>query len=230
MRILTTVCLVFLVPGLILAQSTVPRPDPAAKQDMSQDNINGTPRITDAALHTAALPAIVPPAKPAKPKAAKKTNESDAAIAAELEDLRQALQSQQEQITQLREELAKRDRQIDEAREAAAAANARAADASAKATEAVNTTAEVKSAASSLNSTVSELKAGNEALKTTLAAEQADSKKAAEEGPTTIKYKASPLLRAGSSRRKRYSAIAPPAPTSTLLSRVFHSPATRSAR
>ncbi len=128
-------------------------------------------------------------AQPAKPKAAKKAENSNAAIAAQLEELRQTLQSQQEQLQMLKEELAKRDRQIDEAREAAAAANARAAEASTKATEAVNTTAEVQSTAVSLNSTVSALKASNEALKTTVATEQADAKKAMEEGPTTIKYK-----------------------------------------
>ncbi|MFI5106293.1 MAG: hypothetical protein ACHP79_15330, partial [Terriglobales bacterium] len=89
----------------------------------------------------------------------------------------------------LKEELAKRDRQIDEAREAAAAANARATEASTKATEAVNTTAEVKSTAVALNSTVSDLKASNEVIKSTVDKEQADAKKASEDGPTTIKYK-----------------------------------------
>jgi hypothetical protein len=128
-------------------------------------------------------------AAPAKPKAAKKAEKSDAAIAAQLEELRQALQSQQEQLQMLKEELAKRDRQIDEAREAAAAANARAAEASTKATEAVNSTAEVKSTAVALNSTVSDLKASNEVLKTTVAAEQADAQKNLEEGPSTIRYK-----------------------------------------
>ncbi len=128
-------------------------------------------------------------AQPTKPKAAKKADKSDAAIAAQLEELRQTLQSQQEQLQMLKEELAKRDRQIDEAREAAAGANARAAEASSKATEAVNTTAEVKSTAVSLNSTVSDLKASNEVLRTTVATEQADAKKAMEEGPSTIKYK-----------------------------------------
>jgi hypothetical protein len=127
--------------------------------------------------------------QPAKPKAAKKAEKSDAAIAAQLEELRQALQSQQEQLQTLKEELAKRDRQIDEAREAAAAANARAAEASAKAAEAVNATAEVKSDAVSLNSTVSALKASNEVLKTTAATGQAQAQKATEEGPTTIKYR-----------------------------------------
>jgi hypothetical protein len=128
-------------------------------------------------------------AQPAKPKAAKKAEKSDAAIAAQLEELRQTLQSQQEQLQLLKEELAKRDRQIDEAREAAAGANARATEASTKATEAVNSTAEVKSTAVALNSTVTGLKASNEALKTTVATEQAEAKKAEETGPATIKYK-----------------------------------------
>src|SRR5438309_4913617 len=128
-------------------------------------------------------------AQPAKPKAAKKAENSNAAIAAQLEELRQTLQSQQEQLQMLKEELAKRDRQIDEAREAAAAANARAAEASTKAAEAVNTTAEVKSTAISLNSTVSDLKASNEVLKTTVAKEQADAQKTEDDGPSAIKYK-----------------------------------------
>src|SRR2546425_595783 len=124
-----------------------------------------------------------------KPKAAKKAERPESAIAAQLEELRQAVQSQQEELQLLKEELAKRDRQIDEAREAAAAANARAAEASTKAIEAVNTTAEVKSTAISLNSTISDLKASNEALKTTVATEQAAAQKAEETGPSTIKYK-----------------------------------------
>ena len=128
-------------------------------------------------------------AHPAKPKAAKKAEKSDAAISAQLEELRQTLQSQQEQLQLLKEELAKRDRQIDEAREAAAAANARATEASTKATEAVNTTAEVKSSTVALDSTVSDLKSSNEVLKTTVAKEQAEEKKAEETGPSTIKYK-----------------------------------------
>ena len=125
-------------------------------------------------------------AQPVKPKAA---NNSDAAIAAQLEELRQTLQSQQEQLQMLKEELVKRDRQIDAAREAAAAANARATEASAKATEAVNTGAEVKTTAVSLHSTVSDLKASSEVPKTTGAKEQADAQKPMEEGPSTIRYK-----------------------------------------
>ena len=129
------------------------------------------------------------PATPAKAKAAKKADKSDSAIAAEIEELRQTLEAQQEQLTLLKEELAKRDRQIDEARDAAAAANARAAEASTKATEAVNTTSEVKSAAATLNTTVGDLRASNEALKTTVATAQAEEKKASEEGPASIRYK-----------------------------------------
>jgi hypothetical protein len=129
------------------------------------------------------------PAQSAKPGTVKKVNKSATAVAAELEQLRQALQSQQEQLTLLKEELAKRDHQIDEARDAAAAANARAAEANSKAAEAVNSTAEVKSAASSLNTSVMDIKASNEALKTTVEQEQAAAKKAALEGPPSIRYK-----------------------------------------
>jgi hypothetical protein len=129
------------------------------------------------------------PATPAKAKAGKKVDKSDAAVAAEIEELRQTLAAQQEQLTLLKEELAKRDRQIDEARDAAAAANARAAEASTKATEAANTTAEVKSAAATLNTTVADLKTSNEALKTTVATAQAEEKKSSEEGPASIRYK-----------------------------------------
>jgi hypothetical protein len=106
-------------------------------------------------------------APPAKPKAEKKATEStDSKFAAELEELRQTLQAQQEQLQMLKEELAKRDRAIDEAREAAATANARAAEAASKATEAVNTSAEVKNTEASLTTTVSDLKAGSTVVAT----------------------------------------------------------------
>ncbi|HUE43743.1 MAG TPA: hypothetical protein VMP12_09265 [Candidatus Sulfotelmatobacter sp.] len=105
----------------------------------------------------------------AKPKAAaKKATKTDAEIAAELEELKQAMQAQQEQLELLKEELSKRDKQIDEAREAAAAANARAAEASTKAVEAENTSAEVKSSEATLNSNVTDLKASNAALTSTV--------------------------------------------------------------
>jgi hypothetical protein len=144
-----------------------------------------------AALADTPKDADAKPAKPAaaKPKAAKKAEKTDASFAAELEELRQAIQAQQEQLQMLKEELAKRDRQIDEAREAAAAANAHAAEATSKASEAVSGAAEVKTTTATLNSTVSDLKSSNEALKTTVAKEQAQAKKAEEEGPAAIRYK-----------------------------------------
>ena len=71
----------------------------------------------------------------------------------------------------------------------ASEAAARAAEAGTKASEAVNSSTEVKTTAATLNSTVSDLKASNEVLKTTVAKEQAQAQKAAEEGPSTIKYK-----------------------------------------
>jgi hypothetical protein len=154
----------------------------------------GTARA-DTTKDAPAQPAKAAP--PAKSKPAKTANKSDSAIAAQLEELRQAVQAQQEQLQLLKEELAKRDRQIDEAREAAASANARAAEASTKATEAVNTSAEVKTTAVSLNSTVSDLKASNEVLKTTVAREQGDAQKAEETGPNTIRYKGVSLTPGG---------------------------------
>src|SRR5947199_10702876 len=57
-------------------------------------------------------------APPAKPKAASKAENSNAAIAAQLEELRQTLQSNQEEPQLRKEAFAKRDRQIDEARQA----------------------------------------------------------------------------------------------------------------
>src|SRR6266566_2236701 len=120
-------------------------------------------------------------AEPAKPKAAKETVKSDSRLAAEIEELRQAIQSQQEQLELLKGELAKRDRQIDEAREAAAAANARAAEANTKAAEAANSSAEVKTAAVTLPTPVSDLKASNEGLKTAVSAESAQTRGAGAE-------------------------------------------------
>jgi hypothetical protein len=132
------------------------------------------------------------PAQPPKANAAKKAaryEKPDAGIASELEELRQALQSQQEQLQMLKEELAKRDRQIEEAREAAAAANAHAAEASSKAVEAVNASAEVKSTATSLKLTVADLKARNEALKSTVASEHAVAEGASAARPANQEHK-----------------------------------------
>ena len=129
-------------------------------------------------------------AQPAKSAAAAKpaTAKTSAEIAAEVEELRQALQAQQEQLQMLKEELAKRDRQIEEAREAAATANSRATEANVKATEAAATSAEVKTTTTALNSSVASLAASNAVAAN--AAVATDGQGGAEEkGPAAIRYK-----------------------------------------
>jgi len=127
-------------------------------------------------------------ATPAKPAAANAATKTTAELAAQMEELRQALQAQQEQLQMLKEELSKRDRQIEEAREAAASANARASEANTKAVEAVTTSAEVKSTATALNSTVASMAASNAAVVNSSLA--ASGQGAAEEkGPTSIRFK-----------------------------------------
>jgi hypothetical protein len=128
---------------------------------------------------------------PAKAVAKAKSGE-EAGLAAAIEELRQTLQAQQEQLELLKEELAKRDKQIDEAREAAAAANARASEASSKAVEASSTSAEARTATAALSTSVSDIKATNDAVKSTVATvatAQAEAKKAEEAGPASIKFK-----------------------------------------
>jgi hypothetical protein len=120
-----------------------------------------TPKDADAQPAKASGAAAPGKAAKAATKAAT-AEKTDAVLAAEIEELRQAVQAQQEQLQLLKEELAKRDRQIDEAREAAATANTRAAEASAKATEAANSSAEVRTTTESLSTTVSELKTSGE--------------------------------------------------------------------
>ena len=112
-----------------------------------------------------------PAAKSAKTE--KSAEKTDASLAAEIEELRQAVQAQQEQLQLLKEELAKRDRQIDEALDAAAAANARVTEASAKALEAVSSSAAAKTAAESLNTSVAASKTSNETLATNVAKPEA---------------------------------------------------------
>jgi hypothetical protein len=142
--------------------------------------------------------------EPAKSKAAaKKVTKTDAEIAAELEELKQAMQAQQEQLELLKEELSKRDKQIDEARDAAAAANARAAEASTKAVEAVNASAEAKSNEATLTSSVTDLKASNAALTSTVNTVAATTNagggnpQKSEDGPAAIKFKGITLTPGG---------------------------------
>ena len=133
---------------------------------------------------------------PGKPRAAEKAEKSNSAIAEELEELRQeiraqnqAIQAQREELQLLKEELAKRDRQIDEAREAATAGRAAAAEPSSKAIAAVDSSAEVKTTTPTMKTTVADFEASNEVLKTTATTVEAQTQKAAEEGPNTLKYK-----------------------------------------
>ena len=134
-------------------------------------------------------------AQPAKSNAAAKPApaKTNAEISAEMEELRQALQAQQEQLQLLKEELAKRDRQIEEAREAAAAANSKAGEATVKASEAAATSAEVKTTTSALNSSVASLAASNAAASHAAANASpyttAGQGGADEKGPTTIRFK-----------------------------------------
>lgn len=124
----------------------------------------------------------------AKPAAANAATKTTAELAAQMEELRQALIAQQEQLQMLKEELAKRDRQIEEAREAAATANSRATEANTKAVEAVTTSAEVKSTATALNSTVASMAASNAAVVNS-ALTTSGQAPAEEKGPTSIRFK-----------------------------------------
>ncbi len=134
------------------------------------------------------------PAKNAEP--AKKADKSDSAIAAEIEELRQTLQSQQEQLQLLKEELAKRDRQIDEAREAAAAANSRANEANVKASEAVTTSNAARSASAAISSNAVANTAGDPIV-TQPAPPQEPKSKPTEDGPAAIRYKGVSLTPGG---------------------------------
>jgi len=141
-------------------------------------------------------------AKKAPPEKAKESDKSNSAIAAEIEELRQTLQSQQEQLQLLKEELAKRDRQIDEAREAAAAANSRASEASVKASEAVTTSAAARYASAAISNKAIASSAGDPIVAAPVVAQQAhdpsDPKsKPTEDGPASIRYKGVSLTPGG---------------------------------
>lgn len=130
-----------------------------------------------------------PPAKKAGSEEARKSDKPDSAIAAEIEELRQTLQSQQEQLQLLKEELARRDRQIDEAREAAAAANSRASEANVKASEAVTTSNAAHTASAATSSSAVASTAGDPIV-TQQAHDPNDPKsKPTEDGPASIRYK-----------------------------------------
>jgi hypothetical protein len=136
----------------------------------------------DSPKETDAQPAKTTTAKPAMAK-------TNAEIAAEMEELRGALQAQQEQLQMLKEQLAKRDREIEEAREAAASANSRATEATVKANEAVATSTEVKSTTTALNTSVANIAASNAAAVHGSAAQASGQASDEGKGPTTIRFK-----------------------------------------
>ena len=146
--------------------------------DSPKDTPKDTPKEADAQPAKTA-----PAAKPAPTK-------SNAEIAAEMEELRQTLQAQQEQLQMLKEELAKRDKQIEEAKEAAASASSRATEANVKATEAVTTSAAIKSTTSALNTTVASMAAAQPAVNSAELGTAAGGQGGAEDkGPLTLRYK-----------------------------------------
>ena len=135
-------------------------------------------------------------AAPAKPRAAKKAEKPDSAIAAEIEELRQQIQAQNqtiraqgEELELLKEELRKRHHQVDEAPEAATAGKAGAAEPSSRAIAAVDSSTEVKTTTPTVKTAVSNFEASKEVLKTTATTVQAETQKAAQEGPNSLKYK-----------------------------------------
>ena len=138
--------------------------------------------------------------KKAPSEKAKETSNSDksnSAIAAEIEELRQTLQSQQEQLQLLKEELAKRDRQIDEAREAAAAANSRANEANVKASEAVATSSAARSASASISNSAVANTAGEPVVAQQAYDPKDPKSKPTEDGPGSIRYKGVTLTPGG---------------------------------
>jgi hypothetical protein len=138
--------------------------------------------------------------KKASSEKAKETpgsDKSNSAIAAEIEELRQTLQSQQEQLQLLKEELAKRDRQIDEAREAAAAANSRATEASVKAAEAVATSSAARIASASISNSAVANTAGEPVVAQQAHDPQDPKSKPTEDGPGSIRFKGISLTPGG---------------------------------
>jgi hypothetical protein len=146
--------------------------------------------------------ADAPPAKNAQPgktteaKKPEKSDKSDSAIAAEIEELRQALQAQQEQLTMLKEELAKRDHEIDAAREAAAAANSRASEASTKASEAVTTSVAASTAAKTATDAIVS-NGGDLGVGQQVNGPLDPKSKPTEEGPGSIRFKGITLTPGG---------------------------------
>jgi hypothetical protein len=107
------------------------------------------------------------------------------ATAAELQELKQEMEGQ---INQLKQQLSDRDVQLKQAQDAAAAAQAAAAQAQAAANSQQQAVSENATAVTTLQSTVTDLKANQTNLVTTIQDNQAQVKKAIE-SPDTLHYK-----------------------------------------
>src|SRR5262249_11284714 len=110
------------------------------------------------------------------------------ATAQQLQELRNMLTQQQQEIRQLQNQLAARDQQVQQAHQAATEANAKATQAAASASEAASTIGDSKTQVATLTDTVSALKANDQNLTETIQSEQ---KRINDEfgSPATIKFK-----------------------------------------
>jgi len=128
-----------------------------------------------------------PPAADKKPasKHAAKPKPVPAATAAEVQELKQEMQTQ---INSLKEQLSDRDAQLKQAQDAAAAAQAAASRAEAAATSEHTAVTENAAAVSTLQGTVTDLKANQTNLVTSIQDDQAKVKKAIE-SPDSLHYK-----------------------------------------
>jgi len=125
------------------------------------------------------------PAKKAAKHTVTKPKPVPSATAAELQELKQEMQTQ---INTLKQQLSDRDTQLKQAQDAAAAAQASAARAEAAASSQQQAVTENASAVTTLQSTVTDLKANQVNLVTTIQDGQAQVKKAIE-SPDSLHYK-----------------------------------------
>ena len=151
--------------------------------------------ITTQAYSAGPAPEPAPaPAAKKHTKAAPKPKPAPAATAAELQELKQEMESQ---INSLKQQLSDRDVQLKQAQDSAAAAQAAASRAEAAASSQQQAVTENATAVTTLQSTVSDLKTNQTNLVTTLTDDQATIKKTIE-SPDVIHYKGITLSPAGS--------------------------------
>ena len=140
-----------------------------------------------AGSYAASAQSAPPPAakKPVKHAAKPKPKPVPAATAAELQELKQQMESQ---INALKEQLSSKDEQLKQAQDAASAAQASASRAEAAASSQQQAVTENAAAVTSLQSTVTDLKTNQVNLVTTVSDNQAQIKKSIE-SPDSLHYK-----------------------------------------